>query len=187
MKDQNEKNTSKNPISNLDPVFKTGVNIAVSAFSITNMISIVKLPIEKILQHLTHGKKNTLDFQSMRSLGLLVGIGTYVKSSMPRSCYVILTKNNSTGTKAKEFEIETVEPIEANQESVKQCTNSKKHSSHSEKFLTVPLFAAGETFFTHTPEQLTVLKQQNIEFNSKKVYNYYAMTKAGLGLRYSTS
>lgn len=187
MKSQNEQPKPSNPISNLDPVLKTSLNVATSAFIITNMISLFKLPIEKMLQQHTLGQKNIFDLHTMRSLGLLVGMSTYVRASMPRSCYIIYSKNNTQNLKLKELEVECVEPIEPSQEPTNEKVLLKNNLKTIQPYLTVPLFAAGETLFTHTPEQLTVLRQQNVEFDNKKLYNYFAMTKSGLGLRYTSS
>lgn len=187
MQNNPTKDKSEFPESEISSTIYGFLNVGASAFIITTMISIFKLPIDNVLLHLTQNNNTRLNLQTMSSIGLMAGMSTYVRANMPRSCYSVVSKNQTQANKNKEFETGCVESLETVQESVNDFTQLKKQIKNLPPYMTIPLFAAGETFLTHTPEQLTTLKQLNVEYNSRKLYNYYAMTKAGLGLRFTSS
>jgi hypothetical protein len=152
-------------------------NSALSALATTTTIGVVKLPIEKYFLNKAQNKELKINYQSIRNAGLFAGYRVFVQSNMPRSCYLISSKNHN---KAKEHDVN-----EHTQEN--NASNSELHAKlKSSKFLSIGTYAAVETLFTHYSDQKITLAQLNINY-SKTLLNKLKLFNSCLGIRFLSS
>lgn len=134
-------------------------DIALSATVTTLAIATIRLPLDK---YFLITANTNVEFEArklFRTAALYTGLRSYIAYNMPRSCYLVSSKN-------------ALKPNEDNQ----TCSRIK----------TIGGFAAVETFFSHVPDQVTSLAQQKIEYKNN-IHNILAYTRAGLFLRFATS
>jgi hypothetical protein len=152
-------------------------NSALSALATTTTIGIVKLPIEKYFLDKAQNNELKINYQSIRNAGLFSGYRVFVQSNMPRSCYLISSKNHNKG---KEHDVN-----EHTQEN--NASNSELHAEpKSSKFLSIGTYAAVETLFTHYPDQKIALAQLKINYSNTPL-NKLKLFNTCLGIRFLSS
>jgi hypothetical protein len=152
-------------------------NSTLSALATTTTIGIVKLPIEKYFLNKAQNKELKINYQAIRNAGFYSGYRVFVQSNMPRSCYLISSKNHNKG---KEHDVN-----EHAQEN--NASNSELHAEpKSSRFLSISTYAAVETLFTHYPDQKIALAQLNINY-SRTLLNKLKLFNTCLGLRFLSS
>lgn len=167
----------KLPQEKLETILSYSANIAVSAGITTLAVAGIKLPADYLLQQMTI---HDLKFKpsDLKLTALYSGGATFIRFGLPRSCYCIHSKQQVNITE-KPHETNAI----VHEKAVVEETN---FDFISKKLLDVALLAGGETLLTHIPDNKTSLAQQKKVY-SNNLRNYVAMSKAGLGIRYSSS
>ena len=152
-------------------------NSVLTALATTTMIGIMKLPIEKYFLTRAQNKELKINYQSIRNAGFYTGYRVFVQANMPRSCYLIYSKNHN---KCKEHDVN-----EHTQES--NITNSDFHAEPKLlKWVSLGSYAAVETLFTHYPDQKTALAQLKLNY-SNTLSNNLKLFNSCLGIRFFSS
>ncbi len=142
------------------PPYLNICDIALSATITTLAIGVIRLPVDKYFLMASNTNTEFDARKLFRTAALYTGLRSYIAYNMPRSCYLVSSKN-------------AVKP-------------NNEETQLSNRIKTIGGFAAIETFFSHVPEQVTALAQQKIDYKNN-IHNIFAYTRAGLFLRFASS
>lgn len=176
MKSNSDKSLAENATRKLQvrEIVHLASNVALSSFLTTGVIAVIKLPIDKVLQELTLKNISIIPSSSIGVASLYTGLSVYMRFNLPRSCYLQYSKTSN------------IKPGEHEEVANSKERNILKPMPHLSRLINLTLFSAGETLFTHVPDQKTSLAQQNIHYQSN-LKNNLNLIRSGLGLRYTNA
>ena len=166
----------KNP-EERERLIKLSQNAGLTALATTATIGLVKLPIEKYFLLKAQNKEFNINHQSIKSAGYYAGYRVFVQGNLPRSCYLIMSKNNN---KSKEFE--TSEHTQEKNTNLTDWVVEPKLA----KWFNIGAYAGIETLFTHYPDQKTTLAQLKI-IHPNSFANHLKLFSANFGLKFLSS